>query len=224
MDISVRGIGWITNHEYGCVRTGVHRVREAAGSFETVMKSDIFSHPVKNFGRFDPVSKMTCSAVALALKDAAIAYTADRKQDIGIVGTNTEGSLRSDIEYFRDYLDSGRTSSRGNLFIYTLPSSPLGEAAIHFGLRGPLLYVAGADPGLVTALDAAKEILLASEAPIMLAGKADENEAAFLVLGERSEANAAMTIGLDDCRSVVLTCSSASELAQRCHLTFSGKG
>src|SRR5574341_404414 len=134
MIISIRGIGWITKGEYGCVRTGVHRDHDAAEGLDAVMKSDIFSYPVKNYGRFDPVSKMSCTAVALALKDADIVYAAGRKQDIGIIGTNAEGSLRSDIEYFRDYLAGGRKLSRANLFIYTLPSSPLGEAAIHFGL------------------------------------------------------------------------------------------
>ena len=36
---------------------------------------------------------------------------------------------------------NGSTLGRGNLFIYTLPSSPLAEAAIHFGLTGKLLYL-----------------------------------------------------------------------------------
>ena len=64
-----------------------------------------------------------------------------------------EGSLQSDLEYFRDYLEGGRTLSRGNLFIYTLPSSPLGEAAIHFGLLGPLLYAASEGNALTAVLD-----------------------------------------------------------------------
>jgi 3-oxoacyl-[acyl-carrier-protein] synthase II len=224
MRISVRGIGWIANHEYGCVRTRIRRDRGTAAGFDTVLKNEIFAYPVKNYGRFDSVSKMTCIAVALALKDAGISYAAGRKQDIGIVGTNGAGSLRADIEYFRDYLAGGRKLSRGNLFIYTLPSSPLGEAAIHFGLLGPLLYVAGTGNALVPAIDAAKEMLLSSGAPIMLAGRADEDEAAFLVMDAGSGDHAAAPVELDDCRSVVQTCSSTLELAQRCHLTFAGKG
>jgi len=42
---------------------------------------------------------------------------------------------------FLDYVQAGRKLGRGSLFIYTLPSSPLAEAAIHFGLQGPVLYI-----------------------------------------------------------------------------------
>lgn len=224
MKITVRGIGWLANREYGCVRTHIRRYRGSGADFDAVMKNEFFSYPVKNYGRFDPASKMTCMAVALALKDAGIGYAAGRKQDIGIVGTNGAGSLPADIEYFRDYLAGGRKLSRGNLFIYTLPSSPLGEAAIHFGLLGPLLYVAGTGNALDSALDAAKEMLLAGATPIMLAGRADEHEAAFFVLDALSRDDSATAIGLDACRGVVQTCSSALELVQRCQLTFTGKG
>jgi 3-oxoacyl-[acyl-carrier-protein] synthase II len=86
------------------------------------------------------------------MKDAGFSCIPQKKQDIGIVGASDSGSMQSDIDYFKDYLDCGRTLSRGNLFIYTLPSSPLGEAAIHFGLQGPLLYAASAENPLMTAL------------------------------------------------------------------------
>jgi len=132
MTISVRGIGWLTKEGYGCVRSELRQAYELGEGAHTLVKRDIFSHPFKNFARLDAISRMTAYAVSLALQDGGIEYSPIRKQDIGIVGTSAEGSLRSDIEYFRDYLESGRTLSRGNLFIYTLPSSPLGEAAIHF--------------------------------------------------------------------------------------------
>ncbi len=138
MSISVHGIGWLTKEGYGCIRSELRHAYEVGEGAHTLPKRDIFSHPFKNFGRLDTISKMTAYAVSLALQDAGIEYSPIGKQDIGIVGTNAEGSLRSDIEYFRDYLEGGRTLSRGNLFIYTLPSSPIGEAAIHFGFLGPV--------------------------------------------------------------------------------------
>ncbi len=125
---------------------------------------------------------MTAFAVSLALQDAGIEYSPLRKQDIGIVGTNAEGSLQSDKEYFRDYLEGGRTLSRGNLFIYTLPSSPFGEAAIHFGLLGPVVYAASESNALTSVLDMAADMILANEAPVMLVGKAEADEAVFFVL------------------------------------------
>jgi 3-oxoacyl-(acyl-carrier-protein) synthase len=182
MDITIRGIGWLAKEGYGCVRRGLRNTYGSGEGAHILHKKDIFSQPFKNFGRLDNISRMTAYAVALALSDAGIEYSSAKKQDIGIIGTNAEGSLRSDIEYFRDYVKGGRTLSRGNLFIYTLPSSPVGEAAIHFGFLGPLLYAAGPDNALLSVLDTAAEMVLANETPVMLAGKAEEGEAVFFVL------------------------------------------
>jgi 3-oxoacyl-[acyl-carrier-protein] synthase II len=183
MTVFVRGIGWLTKEGYGSVRTGQRQSFAAGEERGMLPKKGIFSHPFKNFGRMDAVSKTTSYAVALALKDAGMEYAPERKQDIGLVGTCAEGSLRTDREYFKDYIDGGRTLSRGNLFIYTLPSSPLGESAIHFGLQGPLLYAAHAGHSLGPLLEMAASMVADREAAMMLAGKAGEDEAVFFVLG-----------------------------------------
>jgi 3-oxoacyl-[acyl-carrier-protein] synthase II len=214
MTISVHGIGWLTKEGYGCIRSGL-RHRYAIGEGAHILpKKDVFSHPFKNFGRLDTISKMTAFAVSLALQDAGIDYLPTVKQDIGIVGTNAEGSLRSDIEYFRDYLESGRTLSRGNLFIYTLPSSPIGEAAIHFGLLGPVLYAAGEGNALSTVLDTANEMILADEAPVMLAGKTEEDEAMFFVLGQERSRDGSVLCDAAEARTLVGTGADVAELVR----------
>lgn len=183
MNAAIYGIGWLTSEGYGCIRSGYRSLFNPCGG-DRLFKKNAFSHPFKNFGRLDPVSKMTAYAVALALQDAGIEYGPGKKQDLGIVTTNASGSLQADFAYFKDYVESGRTLSRGNLFIYTLPSSPAGEAAIHFGLRGPLLYVGGGDNSVLQALDTASHIVRGREAPAMLAGMAEPDEALFFVIGE----------------------------------------
>ncbi len=202
MTIMICGIGWLTKDGYGCVAKGERFSYDDAAGPDSLVKKGIFSAPIKNFGRFDRISRMTCFAVALALADSGIEYGASRKQDIGIVGTSAEGSLRTDIEYFRDYLDSGRTLSRGNLFIYTLPSSPLGEAAIHFGLQGPLLY-AGGEQRLLAVLDTASEMILAGETHDVLAGDAEADQAVYFVLS-----------GNDDRRTPLCDLSQARTIVQ----------
>jgi 3-oxoacyl-(acyl-carrier-protein) synthase len=176
--ISITGIGWINQHEYGCVMKGLQE--SYAG--EALPRKKIFSYAFKNFGRLDSVSKMTCSAAALALKDAGIDCSPELKQDIGIVSANLSGCLETDTLYFKDYLDSGRTLARGNLFIYTLPSSPSGEAAIHFGLQGPLLYITAQGRPVMTALRTAAEIILGGESYAALAGLAEADYAIYFVL------------------------------------------
>ncbi len=220
----VRGIGWLTREGYGCIRSGLLHTYEQGEGAHTLPRKDIFSHPYKNFGRLDTSSRMTAYAVSLALQDAGIEYSPLRKQDIGIVGTNAEGSLQSDREYFQDYLKGGRTLSRGNLFIYTLPSSPLGEAAIHFGLLGPLVYAASEGNALTAALDTAGEMLLANEAPVMLAGRAEAEEALFFVMASRTGRDPSALCELEEARTLAETCSDLTGLVKNFIGLAAGKG
>lgn len=215
MTMIVLGIGWLTPEGYGCIRSGLRYAYEEGEGAYTLPKKDVFSHPFKNFGRLDTISRMTAFAVSLALQDAGIECSPMRKQDIGIVGTNAEGSLRSDREYFRDYLEGGRTLSRGNLFIYTLPSSPIGEAAIHFGLLGPVVYAASEKNALNAVLDATAEMLLAGEAPVMLVGKAETDEAVFFVLGKDPGQDVPALCTLTVARSLVEMSPDVTGLVQK---------
>jgi 3-oxoacyl-[acyl-carrier-protein] synthase II len=182
MTISVQGIGWVTETGYGSARLGQQYQFTDVEGVHSLVKLGIFSQPFKNFARLDGISRKTVSAVALALQDAGIEYGAAGKQDIGIIGTSREGSLKSDLAYFRDFFDNGRTLSRANLFIYTLPSSPLGEAAIHFGLTGPLLFATGTADTLASLLDMAAGMITDGEAGRMLVGIIDGEEALYFVL------------------------------------------
>ena len=137
----IRGIGWITQKKYGCKKQKWQRKYTDLKSLYNCLQPEIFKYPVANFLRFDTVSKLTLLSIALALSDAKIAYGPNKKQDISILGTNPHGALDANLAYFNDYIDHGRTLGRGNLFIYTLASSPLAEAAIYFGLTGKLLYL-----------------------------------------------------------------------------------
>lgn len=184
--ISINGIGWINKHRFGSVMKD-SRIAYDGG---TLPKNKIFSSTFKNFGRLDNLSKLTCSAIALTLRDAGMDYPDGWKHNIGIISTGSSGSFRTDMLYFKDYLESGRTLSRGNLFIYTLPSSPSGEAAIHFGLQGPLFYIASQERSAVKAFAAASEAISSGQASAMLTGISEEDHAVyFLLKGSRSPVN-----------------------------------
>ncbi len=223
MIISVQGIGWLTSEGYGCVRSGLQQAFENGEDAQVLPKRGIFSHPFKNFGRLDNPSRMTAYCVALALQDAGIEYSPGKKLDIGSIGTSAQGSLRADIAYYRDYIDSGRTLSRGNLFIYTLPSSPLGEAAIHFGLLGPLLYAADEDHSLSAILDTAGDMILAGETPVMLAGRAEQDKAVYFVLEGGAGQGPAVLCGLSDARSVVQRDLDVAGMVRKFSLLAAGK-
>jgi len=209
--ISVHGIGWIGDEEYGTVSKGV----KESYKDKPFPKKNIFDFPFKNFGRLDRTTRMACSAIALALKDAGREYAPGVKQDMGIVSTNKSGCIETDMNYFKDYLDGGRVLGRGNLFIYTLPSSPSGEAAIYFGLQGPVLYVTDRERPVVTALRTASEMIGNNEAWAMFAGQAEAGFAVyFLLAGETSMGEHALC-SLDHAMNIVKKKSTLREMIEK---------
>jgi 3-oxoacyl-(acyl-carrier-protein) synthase len=184
----ITGAGWADHEAFGRVIGGqcVPHAPDCTLS-AAARKQGIFAYPVKNFGRFDTTSKLTCCAVALALQDAGIAYAEGRRMPIGVIMTGNDGCLHANERYLRDYVESGRTLARGNLFIYTLPTSAAAEAAIHFGLAGPTLYIGSPSDGICAALDAAQRALDYDPTRAMLVVAATHEAALAIVVDTEDE-------------------------------------
>jgi hypothetical protein len=166
----LRGSGWMKEGACGCSEKGREwQYGDLRSLYSRLLEDSVLSCPIDNFGRFNHDSRLVAFSAALALFDAGIGYARDRKLDIGIVGTSPDGCLASNLEYFRDYVTSGRTMGRGNLFIYTLPSSPLAESAIHFGLQRPLIYFSYAQSGKEKLLVQAESMIRRRDARALLA-------------------------------------------------------
>ena len=184
MKINVLGTGWLTSSEYGAERLGLSVEYASRTTLRGLGKEDgLFSYPVKNFGRFEPMSQRACYVTALAMRDAGLEYARGRKQDIGLLGTDLYGCEQADLAYFRDYVEGGRTLARANLFIYTLPSSPLAEAAVHFGLQGPLVYLRGEEPKAESLIAPARRMIAEGQAEYMVIYELSEELARCLVVG-----------------------------------------
>lgn len=141
MSIDVIGSGWMTPVSYGSDKLGIDVEYVSRATLRSLGKEDgLFAYAVKNFGRFPAIAQRVCYVTALALRDAGLEYSKERKQEIGLLGMDEYGCEKANFDYFQDYIDGGRSMARAALFIYTLPSSPLAEAAVHFGLQGPLFY------------------------------------------------------------------------------------
>jgi 3-oxoacyl-(acyl-carrier-protein) synthase len=67
-----------------------------------------------------------------------------------VLGT-AYGCHATNEDYYRGVLAAGPSGASPRLFAYTLPSSPVGEISIHYGIRGPATAVA---PGLTASIDA----------------------------------------------------------------------
>lgn len=213
--VGVYGIGWVDSRAWGQVRQR-RRAAHDGGAGAPWRQAELSGGPVRNMGRFDEATRMVMTACALALKDAGLAPRASGTGTIGLVGTNRAGSLEANRAYFRDYVQAGRTLARGNLFIYTLPSSPLAETAIHFGLEGPLLYAGVPDGGWGNLLELAAELIGEGAATAMVAVRGDSQDAIAAVLA------AGGTAGSASFRDVLAVCGgvpgdeSAAMMASRC--------
>jgi len=199
--IGVTGIGWISSTAYGRVRTGVLEPL-APGTPRLPSKTDVFDQPFKNFGRLDHASRMVCSCVGLALRDSGHPVPLAPDVLAGIVGGGRFGCEDSDRLYFTDYVEGGRTLGRGNYFVYTLPTSPLAEASIHFGLRAAVMYIQDVHDAMGAVLETSAMLMEEEEATFMLAGVWEQDSACFAVLEKSSTVNdARMLCSLEEARN-----------------------
>jgi hypothetical protein len=123
----------------------------------------------RNYGRFDLPTRLVCHAVELALRDAGYGSERQLPEGTGLIGAGDVGTLAANLAYFGDYCEHGKVLGRSNLFVYTLPTSVIAEAAIHFRLRGPLFFLASRPEGeLGPALRAAEDFLAGGAVPCMM--------------------------------------------------------
>ncbi|MFA5394210.1 MAG: hypothetical protein WC338_07155 [Candidatus Ratteibacteria bacterium] len=202
--VSITGVGWLTKDKYGVLKRKILDGYPDLRSFYSLLRQkSVLLYPMQSWGRFDGISRTTCLAGGLALFDAGITYSRKKKQDVGIIGTNKNASLQSNRNYFKDYIKNGRTLARGNLFIYTLPSSPLAEAAIYFGLTGPLFYVSCANKGVVELLDCAARLIEGKNTDTVLAVRAEKAEAVAFVLAAKEQTVTKEICGLEEAKEIL---------------------
>lgn len=184
--IKIAGAGWIYKNNYGCLSRGSAGEIDSIGALAgRLIKEAIINDPIKDFGRFDKASKLSCCAVALAKYDAENRLNDNDVLDTGIIITGSEGCLRSNKKYYKDYVRNGKRLSRGNLFLYTLPSTPAAEAAIYSGLRGPVMYMHYPDGGIKDLVADAGRMIQNREASSMIVVRTDEDSSvSVVVVGE----------------------------------------
>jgi len=170
--MKITGAGWVSAVAYGAVRKQLRH--EYENELLPALKTDgVLCERVKNFGKFSLSTRRSFCAAALALHDAG--FTAE-PASVAVIGMGSEESASANHACFSDYVAYGRKLARANLFIYTLPTSPLAEIAIHFKLGGPLFYTSD------HFLRAANGLLAGGEASHVLALWAEKDCTAALLL------------------------------------------
>ncbi len=182
------GISWLRENGYGTARLGLHGEHGGLRDlYRNLRNMEIITGALKDFGRFGPESKRVCLCAALALHDAALPPHSPETSETGLLVAGPEGAQDANLSYFRDYIAAGRGLGRGNLFIYTLPTSPAAETAIAFGLNGPLLYSGrGVADGRHALQDAAR-LVAAGQARTMLCTLVDRDAVACYAISSQKQ-------------------------------------
>jgi 3-oxoacyl-(acyl-carrier-protein) synthase len=208
----IRAVSWFCADD-----CGVHAPEES--SFE--QKSPDFSgtaeipalvgRPVKYYARMTPQTRCCLFAASLAMN--YVGWEGDR-MEIGLVAAGSEGCLRANGEYFRDYVANGRTLGRGNLFIYTLPTSALGEVAIALSLTGPSFFIQQSVKPVKAFVRIGNRMIADGEARGMLGLWSDSEAAICFVIEEGENSNDANVIAGGE-SSPREMCRAIRELARR---------
>ena len=141
-----------------------------------------------DFGRGSAAVRFAQLGVLLLSGDCGFAIP----DDCAICGWNGRGCLSENIRYFDDYVNNGRVSGRGNLFVATLPTIPYCEAAITLGIHGKTAYF-----HTENSTNKLFELICAAEDKYCIAGEIDSQDATFLLIENSSGQH-----GYLDCRSL----------------------
>jgi len=182
----IRAVAWCRAEDCGAVLADRPPVFQAAprNHAETIA---LIQRPVKYIGRMTDECRVCLCAAHLALR--AVEWNDAR--EIGLLAAGDAGFLQANQNYFRDYVANGRSMGRGNLFIYTLPTSTLGEVAIALNLTGPAMHLHDDTQPLAALVQHADQFIADGEADGMLVLWSDLHAAVCLAIdgaGEQSSA------------------------------------
>ncbi|HEX4055318.1 MAG TPA: hypothetical protein VHX86_13725 [Tepidisphaeraceae bacterium] len=177
----IRAVSWFCADHHGVFVPGGRSWQKPSPKLSVA--ADILAlvgRPVNYYPRMTTEARHCLCAASMAL--AATPWRASGNPEIGLLCGGSDGCLAANQEYFRDYVASGRSLGRGNLFIYTLPTSVLGEVAIVLSLAGPCLFIHDETRPLSALARHAREFVVDGEANAMLALWSDTSAAVCLAV------------------------------------------
>jgi hypothetical protein len=143
--------------------------------------AQMVGRPVRYLQRMAAETRHALCAASLAL--AVWPSSSVPAPSIGLLNGCFDGTLASDMAYYQDYLATGRTLARGNLFVYTLPTSVSGAVSAVLGLTGPAFYLHDDQAPLHQLLVEAHRMVHTRQADAMLVLWSDPLAAVCLAVG-----------------------------------------
>ncbi len=170
VNVPITGIGWIS------------AVNAGRGSDRCKPEWDVGTPTVpaamlkslkggSRFGRLDLFSRIGVAAIGLALEDAGYlpAKQPAAETSIALISATTSSCGVTDRDFYRTIQEEPGLASPG-LFVYTLATSFLGEAALRFSLTGAGMTVLESQPRADSALKLALEELITGDDEVVVAG------------------------------------------------------
>ena len=166
-----------------------------AGIYQEIISSkSIPLMRLDNFRRAGEKARLAMIGSMLALADAGLSTGGNA----AIIGWGGEESMAENRAYFTDYAVNGRFLGRSQLFVGTLPSTPLCEAAICLNIHGPVYYFQS-DGGLDAVLTEAESLLSSKSGGQALLLGAGCGELLALLLEQSGKAHDySHSLGIDD--------------------------
>lgn len=146
------------------------------------------------WGRMSPLCRLLLVETGLVLQAEKNIDPGQRLSDlgkkVGLIGATRRGSMYTD-EAFISTMNRGPGLASPALFGYTLPNIPLAEAAVAFGLIGPVYAVFDIEDPLKSAEKEAHNFLrMQSDLDFMLACEFDH----FQLKGQQEEFTVTLTV------------------------------
>ena len=176
----ITGVGWVNARGAGCGREGQFQTGED-GPLPKLSRRDVFLRPFPRFGKMDSYSRLGASAISFALRDAGLGEWTDTRE-IAIIASTVYGCLNADEDYYDTITPVGGRLASPNLFVYALPNTYLGEAAIHFGLTGPSFVLCESELSGLRGMSMAISSIASGEYETVIAGICDAGAPPFLAM------------------------------------------
>lgn len=155
---------------------------------------DLLGEIPGRWGRMTPLSRLLIVETAQALYENAILARGQRFCDlgknVGLLGATRRGSLHTDLAFIGT-MGEGAGLASPALFGYTLPNIPLAEAAVAFGLTGPVYALFDNETPLKSAESEARLLLMMQkDLDLMLACEFDH----YIDSGQHEELSVTLTV------------------------------
>jgi hypothetical protein len=136
---------------------GAFFVAQAAGPTKEPLAPARWADKPAKLARMDRLCALALVAADGALVDAGCPKLDSERT--AVVFGSAYGCHATNEDYYRGLLKEGLAGASPRLFAYTLPSSPVGEISIHYGIRGPATTACpGWHAGLAALIEGAQHL------------------------------------------------------------------